>query len=109
MTWGKASRKKPEIRTVTSIRGRPSSASGIGSRPVTRRDCSSQTGVTPSSARTSPMSSPDVRIADVPHIDSPTERGSSPVSSRYRARRESAMAVPVWYASRDGIAFGSTE
>ena len=33
-TCGKASRKKPEIRTVTSIRGRPSSASGIASRPV---------------------------------------------------------------------------
>ena len=30
MTCGKASRKKPEMRTVTSMRGRPSSASGIG-------------------------------------------------------------------------------
>ena len=27
-TCGKASRKKPEIRTVTSIRGRPSSSNG---------------------------------------------------------------------------------
>ena len=33
-TCGNASRKKPEIRTVTSMRGRPSSASGIGSRLV---------------------------------------------------------------------------
>ena len=34
---GKASRKKPEMRTVTSIRGRPSSSSGIGSSPTIRR------------------------------------------------------------------------
>ena len=34
---GKASRKKPEMRTVTSIRGRPSSSSGITSRPTIRR------------------------------------------------------------------------
>ena len=32
------------MRTVTSIRGRPSSASGVTSKPVTRRDASSQTG-----------------------------------------------------------------
>ena len=31
---------------------------------------------------TSAMSSPDVRIADVPHTERPTERGCSPVSSR---------------------------
>ena len=31
-TCGNASRKKPRMRTVTSMRGRPSSASGIGSR-----------------------------------------------------------------------------
>ena len=80
-TCGKASRKKPQIRTVTSIRGRPSSASGIGSSPVTRRDASSHTGRTPSSASTSATSSPEVRIAEVPHTDSPTERGYSPVSA----------------------------
>ena len=36
ITWGKASRKKPLMRRVTSTRGRPSSASGMTSRPVTR-------------------------------------------------------------------------
>ena len=36
-TCGNASRKKPEMRTVTSMRGRPSSSRSIASRPVTRR------------------------------------------------------------------------
>ena len=46
-TCGNASRKNPEMRTVTSMRGRPSSASGTTSKPVTRRDASSQTGRQP--------------------------------------------------------------
>jgi hypothetical protein len=81
-TCGNASRKNPLIRTVTSIRGRPSSESGTGSSPVTRRDASSHTGRTPSSASTSATSSPEVRIADVPHTDSPTDSGHDPVSAR---------------------------
>ncbi len=81
-TWGNASRKKPLIRTVTSTRGRPSSSRGIGARPVTRRDASSHTGRTPRSASTSATSSPEVRMALVPQIDRPTERGQSPVSAR---------------------------
>ena len=60
---------------VTSMRGRPSSASGTTSKPVTRRDASSQTGRQPSSASTSAMSSPWVRIALVPQTVRPTERG----------------------------------
>ncbi len=63
------------MRTVTSMRGRPSSARSITSSRATRRDASSQTGRTPSSANTSAMSSPDVRIADVPQTHSPTLRG----------------------------------
>ena len=74
-TCGKASRKKPEIRTVTSIRGRPRSSSGTTVRSVTRRDASSHTGGTPISASTSAMSSPAVRIAEVPQTERPTERG----------------------------------
>ncbi|COX48612.1 Uncharacterised protein [Mycobacterium tuberculosis] len=81
-TCGKASRKKPEIRTVTSMRGRPSSAGCMGARSMTRREASSHTGRTPSSASTSAMSSPAVRIAEVPHTDSPTDRGHRPCSSR---------------------------
>ena len=75
MTCGNASRKKPEIRTVTSTRGRPSSSVGITSRPVTRREASSHSGRTPNRASTSAMSSPEVRMAEVPQIDSPTEAG----------------------------------
>ncbi len=77
-TCGNASRKNPEIRTVTSMRGLSSSSSDTTSRPVTRRDWSSHTGRTPSSANTSAMSSPAVRIADVPHTDSPTDGGHWP-------------------------------
>jgi hypothetical protein len=51
-------------------------------RLVTRRDASSQTGSTPSSANASAMSSPEVRMALVPHIDSPTDCGHEPVSWR---------------------------
>ncbi len=75
MTWGNASRKNPEIRTVTSMRGRPSSSSGMTRRPLTRREAGSHSGSTPMSASTSAMSSPDVRIADVPQTERPTERG----------------------------------
>src|SRR5271157_5696339 len=35
--WGKASRKKPLMRTTTSTRGRPSCSSGTTSMPATRR------------------------------------------------------------------------
>ena len=55
------------------------------------------------------MSSPDVRIADVPHTERPTDRGQLPWSARYRASSESAIALPVSQASRDGTALGSTE
>ncbi len=81
-TCGNASRKKPEMRTVTSIRGRFSSSRPIGSSPVTRREAASQTGRTPISARISAMSSPAVRMALVPHAERPTERGQSPWSAR---------------------------
>ena len=70
---GKASRKKPEMRTVTSIRGRPSSSSGIdldAGHPPRRLGC--HVGRTPSSARISATSSPCVRIAAVPQATRPT-------------------------------------
>ena len=55
------------------------------------------------------MSSPWVRIADVPHTVSPTLRGHAPVSARCRASSESASALPVSNELRDGMALGSTE
>ena len=42
---------------------------------TTRREASSQTGSTPISASTSAMSSPQVRMAEVPQTDRPTDRG----------------------------------
>ena len=60
---------------MTSIRGRPSSDAGTTCRSMTRRDASSHTGVTPISASTSAMSSPAVRIAEVPQTDRPTDCG----------------------------------
>ena len=109
ITCGNASRKKPEIRTVTSIRGRPIFSNGSIAKPVTRLDASSQVGAQPMSASTSAMSSPWVRMAEVPHTVSPTAAGYVPVSSRCRATSDPASAEPVSHALRDGMALGSTE
>jgi hypothetical protein len=49
-----------------------------------------------------------VRIADVPQIVNPTDRGYSPVSAWCLARSESASATPTSHAFLLGIAFGST-
>ena len=54
------------------------------------------------------MSSPLVRIALVPHTESPTDWGYVPVSSTYFATSDSAIAWPVCHARRDGTARGST-
>ena len=55
------------------------------------------------------MSSPCVRMAEVPQTVRPTQRGYSPSSARCLASSESASARPVWKELRDGMAFGSTE
>lgn len=79
---GKASRKKPEIRKVTSTRGRPRTASGMISYPVTRREAMSQTGFAPISAKAWAISSPPVRMLEVPQAVRPKEDGHSPWSCR---------------------------
>ncbi len=81
---GNASRKKPEMRTVTSMRGRPSSSSGITSSPTMRRVSGCHFGRTPSSARISPASSPAVRIAAVPQTTMPTVSGMLVVRGQQR-------------------------
>lgn len=55
------------------------------------------------------MSSPWVRMAEVPQTVSPTDVGYAPVSLRYRWISESASACPTSQLSLDGIALGSTE
>ncbi len=75
-TCGNASRKKPEMRTVTSMRGRPSSASGIDleagdpARRLVPDRPARRAAPAPRRCRR-----PAVRIALVPHTDRPTERG----------------------------------
>ena len=69
---GKASRKKPEMRSVTSTRGRPSFASGMISKPVTRQLDGSHTGLAPMRASACAMSSPPVRMLEVPQAERPS-------------------------------------
>ena len=75
ITCGKASRKKPEMRTVTSIRGRPELGQRHDREPGDPAGGVVPGGRQPISASTSAMSSPWVRMAEVPHTVSPTERG----------------------------------
>ena len=82
----KASRNRPEMRRVTSTRGRSSSASGRISMPVTRAEPSSQTGRAPIRTSASARSSPPVRIVALPHRSSTSARGHSPWSCRWRRR-----------------------
>src|SRR5581483_11692843 len=67
---------------VTAMRGRRRSLSGMMRKPVTRPVPRSQTGSAPISASTSAISSPPVRMFDVPHADMAIERGHSPASSK---------------------------
>ena len=77
---GKASRKSPETRIVTSTRGRFSSIASITRKPVTRPDAASHTGIAPISARAWATSSPPVRMLAVPQSESAMARGQSPSS-----------------------------
>ena len=58
---GNMSRNRPEMRQVTSTRGRPSAAGGSTSMPVTRPVAASHCGRQPISARPCAISSPPVR------------------------------------------------
>jgi hypothetical protein len=75
---GNASRKKPEMRKVTSTRGRASFASGMISKPVTRQLVVSHVGFAPTSAMACAISSPPVRMFDVPQADRPSDFGNTP-------------------------------
>ncbi len=76
------------MRSVTSTRGRPSSASGMASQAGhPPRRVVPDRARPPSSASASAMSSPEVRMALVPHSDSPTDSGHSPVSARWRCQQ----------------------
>ena len=83
------------MRTVTSIRGRPSSSSGIGLEPV---DPAASRGSTPAARRAARGSRPRrrraVRIAAVPQTTIPTVSGCAPSSSRWRRSSASASRAP---------------
>ena len=105
---GNMSRNRPEMRQVTSTRGRPSAAGGSTSMPVTRPVAASHCGRQPISARPCAISSPPVRSVALPQRSMTSARGQSPWSCTIaahhlvgrragRARRRSASA---WCADR---------
>ena len=75
---GKTSRNRPEMRNVTSTRGRPSMASGNTSKPLTRVDAASQVGRQPMSANACARSSPPVRMVAEPQRSRTMRFGHSP-------------------------------
>ena len=106
--WCAGTRPGRSRRCAASRRcgGGPVPRDGMGSRPVTRREASSQTGRTPSRARASATSSPAVRIALVPHRDRPTELRPVAVVGCSAPAEESASAWPVSQARRDRDGLG---
>ena len=105
-TCGNASRKNPEMRTVTSIRGRPSSDSSTTEKPVTRRDASSQFGRQPISASTSAMSSPWCASPTCPTVSPTGPWVGAGVRAMPLQQRVGQCRADL--AEVDGIAFGST-
>jgi hypothetical protein len=75
---GNKSRNSPEMRQVTSTRGRPMAAGGSTSIPVTRALAPSHTGRHPISASPCAISSPPVLSVALPHRSITRERGISP-------------------------------
>ncbi len=88
------SRNSPEIRQVTSTRGRPNTAGGSTSTPVTRPVPASHTGRHPISASPCAISSPPVRRLALPQRSITSARGQSPCSCANRRSASSAPALP---------------
>src|SRR5579883_3320167 len=109
MRPGNASRKNPEIRNVTSTRGRSSTAAGRISNPVTRPLAASQTGRAPISARAWAISSPPVRMLAVPQAESTTRSGQEPYSWAWRSTNIAADFQPSCQAVWVGTARVSSE
>ena len=101
------SRNSPEIRQVTSTRGRPTAAGGSTSIPVTRAVASSQTGRQPISASPCAIASPPVRSDALPQRSMTSARGQSPCSCTCRRSTSSAAALPSAKAVGVGSVRGS--
>ena len=103
----KASRNIPDTRNKTSTRGRPRRLNGKTRKSTTRPDTSSQTGSHPHRHKACAMSSPPVRILEVPQTTKAILRGYSPCSCRCRSINWCAMALPQCQAVCVGTARGS--
>mmetsp|Transcript_27653 Transcript_27653/g.70481 ORF Transcript_27653/g.70481 Transcript_27653/m.70481 type:complete len:274 (+) Transcript_27653:1441-2262(+) len=104
----KRSRKTPEQVTTTSMRGRPSSSSGIGSIWLTRPR-ESGSGRTPTIHSTCASDSPYVLMLSVPHSTKAIDSGySPPLSCCWRSRRRSTTSLAQSHAAVVGIACGSS-
>ena len=106
---GKASRKNPETRKVTSTRGRSRTESGITSVPVARPEAVSQVGRTPINASAWAMSSPPVRMLLVPQAVTAMARGQDPCSCMWRSMIRHADFQPSVQAAGVGTMRVSTE
>ena len=104
---GNRSRNKPEMRQVTSTRGRPIVAVGSTSMPVTRPVAWSQVGRQPISARPCAISSPPVRSVALPHRSMTSARGISPCVCRCVRITSSAASRPKSIAVGVGSMRGS--
>ena len=104
----KRSRKTPEHVTTTSIRGRPSSSSGIASTRLIRPS-ESGSGRTPTIHSTCASDSPYVLMLSVPQRTKAIDSGYAPLLSRaWRSRRRSTTTLAQSHAAIVGIACGSS-
>ena len=106
--WGRVSRNRPLMRTVTSMRGRFSSFRGMTSSPVTRRLPFCHTGLMPSRYRNSAMSWPLLRILGPDHMTMPIFSGYFPSSLMYFSIMRSPSFIPAIQPAWEGSARGST-
>ena len=107
---GRRRGRSREIRTATSMRGRPE----LGQRErARRRPRGASRGSTPAARRAGrgprPTSSPCVRIAAVPHTRAPPSRGGRRLGEVAAHQRVGERGADVCHARALGSALGSTE
>mmetsp|Transcript_9378 Transcript_9378/g.32626 ORF Transcript_9378/g.32626 Transcript_9378/m.32626 type:complete len:202 (-) Transcript_9378:2428-3033(-) len=102
------SRKTPEQFTTTSMRGRPSSSSGMSSSLLTRPRASG-CGLTPTISITCASDSPYVLMLSVPHSTTAIDSGyTPPFSIFWRSSRRSTTTEADCSAAAVGMACGSS-
>ena len=105
---GNRSRNSPEMRQVTSTRGRPIAAQGSTSMPVTRPLAPSQIGRQPISASPWAISSPPVLSVALPHRSmtrrAASRHGSGDRDGSHRRPRVFPRSIAVGVGNRRGSA-----